>query len=330
MTKHFREVLATQGLRLSDIQTLFGLDRAKLSSREEPVRSVTISPALHLFKFSSVRQIPREEWTLLVGNTGMLDHETLRLLEEHQLGKGFGDDWEFLYFVVWDVDNCVVCALFFINCVWKEGRVLMNGSVFNLGDPNYFDKTKDWQQGTKLIISEVQKKMKSTNATKMLLRPQKGEDNMAEFLKAQGFAWQALPNTFEATVYRDKKEWTESLNNSNLQFMKDMVLGFNSKWRVDIVDKTNPASDAVFDHCMQLYQNTLASIHENSTLPIPRNFVQSLAQSDSWELLLLTPVGSTSGLPAGFAAYHNHGGVYFSLLYGIDCTFQDQAVHLLL
>eukprot|EP00040_Diaphanoeca_grandis_P036803 m.236581 g.236581 ORF g.236581 m.236581 type:complete len:1060 (-) comp33688_c0_seq1:355-3534(-) len=361
ISQNLEEVLFNHGWTMEQVFELFGIEGITIKSRRRHRPSLIVDN-LTLLEHSSIHQISAEEWNALFGDVGSNEHNSMVLLEASQQHTSPGDSWDFNYYVCKDERNNVVCATYFTTCLWKDdmlapnpsldiarrndpmfgtSRVMMSGSLLSLGNPVFVNEDLDWQHGLKLIISSARATMKKNKASMLMFQTNSTTSNVANFLDTQGFGHRLLPRQYEVAVERDENEWYSKLKRGYRRAIRNNIYSVRDKWSVTLYDfnqqQQQPQQPHFFDRLNKLYRNVHARASEVSTFPIPATFIQNIASTPGWELLVLhynnnsddTAV-PTMATAAAFLACNTAGDAYVPLFAGVDYSLLEQGAYRML
>jgi len=310
MAYHIPRAFEEEGCTYHDIEESFHIPVSL------PVYSKCrkVNKQLRVEIFTSIEQVPQCEWDLLFAHRGTFDAQGLRLLEAAFKGQEKPENnWQFYYYLVRDESHHIVAASFFTLLLSKDdmiapdtvsfkieekrkkdpyyltSRVMMMGSLLTEGEHLYVDRQHpDWKSALLLLLEQATLQGKKEDASMVQLRDfEDTDDELSQFLQAQGFVKIKMPDThvLSYSSFEDLPSYLVHLHRDKRWHIKRHMLRYQSCYDVRVVDKPSLEQLQWYYH---LYLNVKRKSVTINTFDLPFSVFEQISQDKQWEVLELS------------------------------------------
>lgn len=353
LAKAFNEVLREESYPLAAIYRSFKLQIPEDQTLEKRVTALLHqSLSLKTEHYNHIDQVNRQEWDRLFAGKGSFDWAGLHALEQCFTGNEKPEDnWKFDYLLIRDEVDQVVIATFLTTTVWKEDMlsprevsvmveekrksepyylttgVIATGSLLTEGEHIFVQRNSPlWKDALRTLLEIMGSLQQQNRADSIVLRDFQGLDkDMDDLLADNGFFRMSMPETniVEDLNWASPEGYYQHLSKRSRQHFREDVRKYLDRFEVSIVSGAVPEPE--IDEWYQLYLNVKNHNLELNTFPLPRKAFSILANSEGWEVLLLTLKLEGNEGPVDRAVCvvycYQSGDAYIPMIIGLDYRY---------
>ena len=342
MQHHYPLSLEEEGMSLDRVRAAFKLEIPAGEDKQ------TVKPQqLRTEVYRSIQEVDAECWNALFKDRGIIDHQSLKLLEA-AFSNNMREDqnWDFVYLIIRDELGKIVLATFFTVGLWKDdvlskaevskalelirkddpyymmSRVMAMGALITDGDHLFLDRSHDLcTEALKLFCLESEALKEKYDAKMLMMRDIPADDNqLNSFFHQQGFVKIDLPegSELDLTSFENADDFLSNLSSNNRRHIRKDALHYCGQFEVNVHKKL---SDTQLHRAYQLYLNVQQANVALNNITYPYSLFKEMNQSDEWEFILLYV--RTEGKPlAGIVCAHKGYTSYQGVLLGMDYSYQ--------
>lgn len=342
---HFPRALEEEGRTINDVYRSFR--RVANFKEKEEISIPSATSGFSIQYEQSISKIDKNLWNKLLGTEGIIDHESLELMEK-SFSQNFEpeNNWNFHYYIIRDKIGIPILATFFTTALTKDdmlappesskiiesgrqknkyfltSKSLIMGTLLTEGKHMYLNQNhNEWRKALMLLLDTVWKLQDTEKAVVLNLRDfYKKNTDLYNFFKDQGFIPVPLPDThvIENFNWKSADNFIDQVSSERRYYIKKKAQNFESLYDVNII--TNPSENKI-DEYYELYKNVASKSFVLNTFLLPKKLFQNMAKKNSWEFIELSMKGT--GQPAGIAICHKSETEYCFLLTGMNYEFVD-------
>ncbi len=348
------QALAEENIRLADIYKAFKMPLPEDAMIDSAVKSVVSqSLSLWLTHYSTVEQVPKEEWNSLFAGKGSFDWDNLSVLEKSfSNNKMPQDNWQFDYIVVRDHAGRPVLATFLTTAIWKDdmlspgsvsarietmrltdpyyltSKVICTGSLITEGEHIFIDKHSNlWKDAMQLFFDKIYALQEQYKCNSIVLRDfSVADEEMDTYFVDNGFFRISLPenNIVDNSSWKGKDGHYGSLSKRSQQHFREDIRKHENKFSVKI---ETDYSEENLDSWYALYLNVKNNNLALNTFTLPKKFFRNILSTGNWEVLSLTvkPEFDFIGLakPVAVVFCCKTTRTYLPVIMGLDYRFNQ-------
>lgn len=293
---------------------------------------------------NSIDSLNADEWDALFHDKGSFTSDGLIALEHtFQDQEKKENNWEFHYFIIRDQDDHIILATFFTEALWKDdmlaprevsftiekerlkdpyyltSKVLMMGSLLTEGEHLYIDREHPlWKKALTSVLDKVQSIQKSKGINSLALRDFDSDDKELEaFFVGHGLVKLDMSNTHKLSInWSNNEEYLSILSRKRRRQIRTEVLRNEDLFEVQVLTSTNKISQSMNKKLYKMYLDVAKQGLEINTFVLPENIWMNLAESKSWEIMLLR-LKSTGKIVSCIACFKTKTS-YFPMFMGLD------------
>lgn len=268
---------------------------------------------LHTEHYSTILDIKKEEWDVLLGERGSFSWEGMKFLEESFRENELPEEnWEFDYIIVRDLTGKPILATFLTTTISKDDmlspaeiseqveekrigdkyylctKTLMCGSLLTEGEHLYIDRTSPfWKDALKILFEKISELQEKYKAGAVNLRDfDAGDPEITSFFAENGYFKISMPeNHIVEELYGDnEEEYINHLSYNSRRNLRTKIKRHQNKFHVEIL---NAASEEELNYFYHLYLNVKKKNLGLNTFVLPYKLFKNMSNNNCWELIVL-------------------------------------------
>ncbi|MGB3345602.1 MAG: aminotransferase class I/II-fold pyridoxal phosphate-dependent enzyme [Aequorivita sp.] len=349
MEHHYPLALEESHTTLQRVAKLF---RINIDSNTKPKEN---NSELYLSYQTSIKAIDKDFWNAYVGSNNCCDWNGIKYLEDSFSNNSEKEhNWQFHYYIVFDVQNIPVAICFFTTAIWKddllapsqvsekmEGKretdkyhatqlVTSMGSLFSEGPHHYTNLNHaSWKEAWRKILLHLEETTHNIQSSITVLRDFKETDAaLNAFFNEQGFVKIQMPDAclIPKINWKDKTGYLQQLSARSAKHFRKDIEPFIDAVEV-VIKKELPAP--ILDQCYELYKNVKNRNLAINTFTYPLKVFTQMNINKNWEFILLYPKQrenlDVDPSPLGVMfCYKNRNKIYVPSLVGLDYNLNDK------
>ncbi|MEI6123374.1 MAG: aminotransferase class I/II-fold pyridoxal phosphate-dependent enzyme [Bacteroidota bacterium] len=349
---HLPKAIEEEGRTMNDIYKVFKKNarleaKSKVIDENHSKNDFKINSELSIEKFTTIKEIDKEEWNKYTGKIGCCDYDNLLFYEDvFSKNSAKENNWEFFYYIIRDKENKPILSTFFTVCFVKDdmlspanisenieikrqkdsyyltSKTFMMGSSLSAGEHLYVDKQNVlWKLAMVVLLDSVWEEYERQEAVALLLRDFKAEDvEIREFFMDHGF----IKIDIEGNNIVDNSDKLLSDNFFQLRLNSRKRRNF----RNDII-KNHDLFSVSISHCkkedvelyFQLYKNVKAKKLDLNTFDLPIKLFEKMCDSSNWEVIKIETIEDNKVVSVIFCEKNEYN--YCPVIIGMDYTAAD-------
>ncbi len=311
------------------------------------------TPNYQLEEYTSIRQIMKAEWNMLMAPLGLTDWDYMNFLENtFKDNKDPENNWKFHYYIIRDEWQQPVLATYFTLALSKDDLVApvavskkieqerkdnpyylcsltyTMGSMLSTGKHLYIDRSrKDWKKIMMVLLDTVWSQHENYRSNVLLLRDFDGEDKeLREFLLEQGFTAAEVPAEHSLNLnWKDHSDYRSRFNAKQRNYLKREIHEMEKHYEVKVL---NSFTEKQAEEYYQLYKNVKQRSFETNSFDLPLKVLHQIASNPQWEVIELRI--KTYGLEtveaplAGVSFCYRTPESYTAVFLGMDYKYRDE------
>ncbi len=265
---------------------------------------------LSVEKYTSISEVPEQEWDEMFQSMGIIDTSSLELLENtftNNLKKEH--NWDFEYIIIRDDAGKPVLATFITVSLCKEdmmsskyiskqieekrkqdpyyltAKVLSVGTPLTEGQQIYIDRNHaDWKNALSLLIDRVNEVQAQQDINQVIIRDFEEVDADLErvFIDNGFFKYELLNNNvIEGFNWTSDEDMISGMSKRNRSHFRKEILQNKDKFNYVIDD--NP-TEAKVKEWYELYSNVKENNLTINTFDIPLNLFKGVVGKSDWRV----------------------------------------------
>ncbi|MEO2127104.1 MAG: aminotransferase class I/II-fold pyridoxal phosphate-dependent enzyme [Christiangramia sp.] len=342
LNEQYYKALADTNTNLDRVLFAFGKQNQKIDLRKKSFGQ------LKCIVRRSIRDIDQSLWDHSVGLEGMLNWESLLMMEQVFSDNELKEqNYEFYYILILNSKDKLILGCFLTYCLWKEDmlapesvsieiekqrknypylhttEVLALGSFLTEGDHLYIDQSEESAgQALDLLISRMEILEQETGAKLLVLRDFEKKDTfLKDYFQKKGFVQITMPESciYDNFTWDSEQEYIQSLSKRSRKHFRKDIAAFRKSFLV----KT--CSEISFKELQIFYELYLQVKKHNpglNTFTYPFKLFEAMNKNVRWEFIYLTllEVPETPIVGVMFC-YKNPSGNYVPNLIGMDYNY---------
>ncbi len=334
--------LEEEGVSLDRVRAAF-----KLQVPEQKINAPKKSQQLKINIYKTIREVEPQCWNELFEDRGIMDHQSLQLLERAFSGNERQDqNWDFIYLLIRDERGKVVLATFFTVGLWKDdtlskaevsealelirqddpyymmSRVMAMGALITDGEHLHLDREHAlYKEAIKLFCDETEVLKEQYEAKMLMLRDiAAGDAELGTCFHQQGFMKIELPegSELDLTTFRDADDFLAKLSSNNRRHIRKDVLHYKDLFKVVVREQL---SDIELGNVYALYQHVQKANVALNNICYPFALMREFNRDRDWEFIMFYIHQGEMPL-AGVICAHKGKNSYQGVLLGLDYRFQ--------
>ena len=343
MCYHYPKALEEESMTIERVRAAF-----KLAQPDGEKVCHKAIPKLHVEVYDTIQGVDRESWDQLFNDRGILDYESLRLLEEaFSENERQDQNWDFIYLLIKDDKGKIVLATFFTVGMWKDdvlskaevsealelirqddpyymmSRVMAMGALITDGEHLYLDRDHPLHlEALKQLCAETEKLKFEHDAKMLMMRDIPADDALLnEFFYQQGFMKISLPegSELDLTVFENAEDYLTKRTAKSRKHIRKDILQFEEQFEVIV---KNSLEESELKQAYQLYLNVQKNNKALNNITYPFKLMQQMNAAEDWEFLLFYL--RKGGKPmVGIGCTHKGHKTYQGVVLGMDYQYHE-------
>lgn len=349
---HFPRVIEEEKTSIEQISRSFNIPLEKTIEKFK-----TYHPVVSIGKFevqheTTIQNIEKDIWNSLMGDRGMFDWEGCRFTEEtFQNNSDPENNWNMHYLIIREVNGKPILTTFFSELICKDdmisparasqkieeirlnnkyylsSKVIMMGSLINVGDHLYLDKrSSNWKEALLEMLGIMNEVKQKSGATAIQLRDLDGGDiQIRDFLLNEGFFKVEMPDSFtlENANWGTEEEYLSRLSSKSRWHFKHLILSKNHNFEVCTLSHDDKLKGNVEDW-FRLYYNVKKKSLNINTYTLPLKYFVNMVNHPNWEIIelrLKSNDDDNGKLVSTAFCYRSASNNYSFMAVGLDYDF---------
>ncbi len=342
--------LDDENYSIQEVRKAFGL-----ASEEdvvyERINSLMKTAGLKIETAQSIDQVNQQEWNHLFKGRGMMDTDTLRLLEQSYSSENALPEnrWDFDYLIIRDEKKKPILATFLSTSLVKDdflsdakvsahvesirqkqdpyyltSRVLSMGCGLTLGRHLYIDRSSSkWREAFERCLEYILSLQEERKAESIMLRDFYHDDvDLKEMILDYGFFNLDFPDDHVLDIrdFDTMENYVKALSTKGRRHIRDTVKK-NDNFTVHLVQEADSTKVKEWFNLMQNVKSKNLSIN---TFKTKAEFFARLIAHDEYEAIELRAL---KGDLVAVIINHHNGASYDPLYIGMDYEYLDQGIY---
>ncbi|NRB39159.1 MAG: aminotransferase class I/II-fold pyridoxal phosphate-dependent enzyme [Pseudomonadales bacterium] len=311
---HYPRALAEEGSSIAEVYKDFKLRPSHLSLLGGGKNLQKKQNKFQVQYCQNIREISYRDWDGLFSNQGNYDWEGLLYLQEtFSNNPEKENNWDFHYLIIKDQLGKIVLATFLTEALIKDdmfsevsisaqveerrkddpyyltSRALMMGSLATEGQHLYLDKQHpQWRQAVLTLTQKIRELQEASQAGSMLLRDFEAgaDEELKSLLLDEGYIEMPMldNNVVRNMDWQDIDEYIARLSKKGRISLRRDVLKQEDQF---IVRHDKNVSEALKQHCYQLYLNVQEKALALNTFRQPEKLINNMFDHPNWDFIFL-------------------------------------------
>ncbi|NRB39161.1 MAG: aminotransferase class I/II-fold pyridoxal phosphate-dependent enzyme [Pseudomonadales bacterium] len=350
---HYPLALAEEGSSVDEVYKDFKLQRSdlRLIKGGDGLRKQS---DFEINYFNDIQDVSPQTWNRFFAGLGNYDWEGLLYLQD--IFKDHPEkenNWKFHYLIIKDQSGETVLATFLTEAWIKDdmfsdasvsmqvekrrqddayyltSKTLMMGSLATEGEHLYLNREHaQWQQAVLCLTQKIRELQENCQASSMLLRDFEAgadEDLKSLFLDEGYIEMPMLDNNIVRNLdWQDTDAYINNISKKSRRNLRREVLKLENQF---IVQHDKNVSEALKQHCYQLYLNVQEKALALNTFRQPEKLINNMFDHPNWDFIFLYIKDhleqNKQAMPVAVGMSYKSEKTYSPMLLGMDYQYLE-------